>query len=81
MRIIHHDERVVFSASSQIPVKSAIVPSIEKKPSVAINLKRAPLRLVQLRFQIGHVVVFVTESLRFAETDAVDDLWRDLARR
>ena len=31
------------------------------------------LRRAELRFQIGHVVVLVTKSLRFAEPDAVDD--------
>ena len=30
-------------------------------------------RFAQLRFEIGHVVVLVTKTLRFAEPDAVDD--------
>ena len=51
----------------------AIVPSIEKQPSVATNRKRASLRRAELRFQICHIVVLVAKPLRFAEADAVDD--------
>src|SRR5438309_10148178 len=41
MRVIDHGERVVFCARSTIAPRFAIVPSIEKQPSVAIKRKRA----------------------------------------
>ena len=52
-----------------------MMPSIEKTPSVAISLKRAPAASAScsLRLQIGHVVVAVAEALRLAQADAVDD--------
>ena len=62
-----------LSARSQMPARLAIVPSIEKTPSVAISRKRAPLAAFSLRLQVGHVVVLVAEALRLAEADAVDD--------
>ena len=41
---------------------------------MAISRKRAALALaLQLRLEIGHVVVLVAKALRFAEPDAVDD--------
>ena len=62
-----------FSARSQMPVSLAMMPSIENTPSVAISRKRASARLLQLRLEIGHVVVGVAEALRLAQPDAVDD--------
>jgi hypothetical protein len=45
MRIVHHHQRVVRSARSQMAARFAIVPSIENTPSVAISRVRAPARL------------------------------------
>ena len=62
-----------LSARSQIAFRSAMMPSIEKTPSVAISWNRAPAGLLQLRLQVGHVVVLVAQPLGLAEPDAVDD--------
>ncbi len=61
-----------FSARSQIDFRSAMMPSIENTPSVAISLKRAS-RLMQTSFEVGHVVVLVPQALSLAKADAVDD--------
>ena len=47
---------------------------MEKTPSVAISLKRAPsLRLLQPRLQLTHVGIGEAVALGLAEPDAVDD--------
>ncbi len=56
-----------------MPLRFAIVPSIEKTPSVAMRRKRAPLAACNCALEIGHVAVLVTVALRFAEPDAVND--------
>ena len=63
------------SARSQIADRFATMPSIEKTPSVATSLKRAPAASasLQLRLEVGHVVVAVPVALRLAQADAVDD--------
>ena len=50
-----------------------MMPSIEKTPSVAISRKRLSCASFSLRFEIGHVVVGITEALRLGEPHAVDD--------
>ena len=62
-----------LSARSQMPGRLAMMPSIEKTPSVAIIAEPGAGRLLELLFQVGHVVVLVAEPLGLAEPDAVDD--------
>jgi len=71
VRVVNHRQASYFSERSTIDFKSAIVPSIEKQPSVAIRRKRAAASFLQLRLEVGHVVVFVLRKrLRFTEPDA-----------
>jgi len=62
-----------FSERSTIDFKSAIVPSIEKTAVGRDQTKSVRASFLQLRLEVGHVVVFVAKALRFTEPDAVDD--------
>jgi len=73
MRIVDHGESVVFfgkfdnslSGPRSFRHRETAVGCNQTKPRV--------LRGAQLRFEIGHIAVSVTEPLRFAEPDAVDN--------
>ena len=49
-----------------MPASLAIVPSIENTPSVAIEPQPGVGGLLELRFEVGHVVVLVAQPLRLA---------------
>ena len=49
------------------------MPSIEKQAVGRDQSEARAFRRLQLRLEIGHVVVLVAKALRFAEPDAVDD--------
>ena len=61
------------SARSQIPARSAMWPSIEKTPSVAIIRVWAPAASSRRALELVQVAVRVAQPLRLAEPDPVDD--------
>ena len=61
------------SARSQIPARSAMWPSIENTPSVAIIRGVGAGRLLEARAELVEVAVRVAQPLRLAEPDPVDD--------
>ena len=73
MRVVDHRERVVFfrEIANRRQIRDR---TIHRKTAVGGDqLKTRIFRRAQLRFEIRHVVVLVTEALRFAEPDTVDD--------
>ena len=73
VRVVDHHQGVVLVGQVADAGRLAMMPSIEKTPSVAISRNRAPAASLSLRLQVGHVVVLVAEPLGLAEPDAVDD--------
>ena len=73
MRIIDHGEGIVFFG--QVADAGEVGDrAIHREKAVGRDQAEArAVASLQLRFEIGHVVVFVTKALRFAEPDAVDD--------
>ncbi len=73
MRIVDHGQRVIFfgKIANAFQVRDC---AVHRKTAVGRGQTKACIfRGSQLRFEIGHVVVLITEALRFAETDTVDD--------
>ena len=73
VRVVDHRQRVIFFG--EIANRREIRDSaVHRETAVSGDQSEARiLRRAELRFQIGHVVVFVAKPLRFAEPDAVDD--------
>jgi hypothetical protein len=73
VRIVHHHQRAVLigEIADRSQVRNV---TIHREHAVRRDhFEPAVRRLLQLRREVGHVVVQITEPLRFAEADAVDD--------
>ena len=73
MRIVDHGERVTFfcEVANLRQIRNR---SVHRKTAIGGDQSKTRIfRCAQLRFEISHVVVFVTKALRFAEANAVND--------
>ena len=71
--VVDHDHGVVSLGEVADRGSLAMMPSIEKTPSVAIRRMPGAGGFAQAALEVGHVVVVVAVALRLAEPDAVDD--------
>ena len=73
MRIVNHRERLVFLSQVTDPAQLRYRPVHRKAAVRGDQAHSRAARLVQLSFEVGHVVMFVTKTLRFAEPDTIND--------
>ena len=73
MRVVDHGERVVFFR--QIANRRQIRDrAVHRETAIGGDQSETRIfRCAQLRFEVSHIVVFVTKALRFAEPNTVDD--------
>ena len=73
VRVVHHHKRVVFFGEVADPLEIRDC-AIHREDAVGRDEAEPRIfRVLQLRFEVGHVAIFVTVALRFAEPDAVND--------
>ena len=73
MRIVDHGKRVIFFCEVA-DLRQIRNRSVHRKTAIGGDQSKTRiLRDAQLRFEIRHIVVLVTEALRFAEANAVND--------
>ena len=73
MRIVNHSQRFVFFSELDDPFK---VRDRAVHREAAIGCEQSisrTARFAQLGFEINHIVILVTEPLRFTQPDAVDN--------